>query len=61
MKGIKRVVNAIMNAELQNIDNKDYAENIDNYCIVTNIGFFWGKMPISKIEYLKKQSRKFTT
>lgn len=53
MKGVKRVVNAIINAEMQNLENKDYAENIDNYCIVTNVGFFWGHLPQHRIDVIK--------
>ena len=61
MKGIKQVVRAITNAELQNIGNEDYAKDIDNYCIVTNIGFFWGKMPKDKVDFTKSKVEKIST
>ena len=62
MKGLKRIVNAIMSAELQNIDNKEYAEDIDDYLIIEkNTGVYWGHMPKSKLDYMKNKVEKIST
>ena len=47
---------------MQNLENKDYAENLDDYCIVErNTGFFWGKMPKKRLDYLKSKAEKIST
>lgn len=62
MKGAKRIIKAICNAELQNFDDKEFVERLDNYCIVdVNSGFFWGKMPYEKIKMMKSEAEKIST
>ena len=59
MKRIKQTIDALVKFETANIENQDF--NMEDYCIATKNGYFWGFCRKLQEKITKNQVEKIST
>lgn len=61
MKRVKQTINALCSFERANLEDEDFNKNMEDYCIATNTGFFWGFRRNLQMKNTKRQVEKIST
>ena len=61
MKKIKQTIDALVRFETANIENQEFAKSMEDYCIATKNGYFWGFCRKLQENITKKQVEKIST
>ena len=61
LKKIKVTLNALARFELANLENKEFADGMENYMITSASGYFWGFDRNMQKDFTKNKVEKITT